>query len=61
MDLEEFVDIENYEGLYKVNKKGDIWGCKSKRLLKPVLNKLLGYYQIQLCKNGKIKWYYIFR
>ena len=61
MDLEEFVDIENYEGLYKVNKKGDIWGCKSKRLLKPVLNKLLGYYQIQLCKNGKIKYYYIHR
>ena len=60
MDLEEFVDIKNYEGLYKVNRKGDVWSCKRKRLLKPELN-TRGYYRIVLCKDGKAKKYSIHR
>src|SRR5210317_1041577 len=60
MDLEELVDIKNYEGLYKVNRKGDVWSCKRKRLLKPELN-TRGYYRIVLCKDGKAKKYSIHR
>ena|SRR5210317_1264618 len=60
MDLEEFVDIENYEGLYKINNKGDIWNCKRNKLMKPWLD-TPGYYRIQLCKNGKAKYYSIHR
>jgi|SRR5210317_1041026 len=61
MDLEEFVDIENYEGLYKINRNGNVWGCKSNRLLKSSLNNINGYYQIHLCKDGKGKHYTIHR
>src|SRR6056300_811933 len=61
MDLEEFVDIKNYEGLYKVNKKGDVWSCGRNRLLKYWLNNYRGYYQIDLSKDGKRKTHYIHR
>ena len=60
MDLAEFVDIIGYEGLYKINKNGDIYGVKNKKILKPSLDRH-GYYKINLCKNGKRKTYLIHR
>jgi hypothetical protein len=53
MDLEEFVDIIGYEGIYKINKNGDIYSIKNKKIRKPKLHK--GYYYISLSKNGKEK------
>jgi len=57
--MEGFVDIENYEGLYKVNIKGDVWSVRNNRLLKPVLSR--GYKSVVLCNNTKRKMYRIHR
>jgi len=55
----EFVDIEGYEGLYKINRNGDIWSCRNGRFLKPALAR--GYKMIGLHKDGKQKSYLIHR
>lgn len=34
LDLNDFVDICNFEGLYKINKKGDVYSCRNKCILK---------------------------
>jgi hypothetical protein len=57
--MDEFIDIIGYEGLYKINKNGDVYGIKNKKIRKPYLNK--GYYTIQLWKNNKEKNYSIHR
>jgi hypothetical protein len=44
MDLEEFIDLKDYEGIYKINKKGDILNIKKNKILKPQLGKD-GYYR----------------
>lgn len=49
--MDGFVDIPGYEGLYAINKSGDIWSYKSKKILKP--STIDGYYKIKLRKNGK--------
>lgn len=59
-NLEEFVNIEGYEGLYKINKNGDVLNVKSNRLLKPSLSKC-GSLRIHLCKDGKKKYFSIMR
>tara|TARA_R110002126_G_scaffold88064_3_gene211255 strand:- start:305 stop:814 length:510 start_codon:yes stop_codon:yes gene_type:complete len=60
MDLAEFIDIIGYEGLYKINKNGEIYSIKRNKILKPRLNKK-GYHRINLCKNSKLKTYEIYR
>jgi len=60
MDLTEFIDIIDYEGLYKINKNGEIWSCYTNKILKPNLTKK-GYYYINLCKNNQRKYYRLHR
>jgi len=56
----EFIDIPEYEGLYKANKNGEILGCKSKKILKPIIFKR-GYLRVNLYKNNKHKLHFIHR
>ena len=60
MDLEEFIDIQGYEGLYKINRKGEILGLKKNKLLKQHTHRL-GYLIFFLFKNKKRKQFYIHR
>jgi len=60
MDLEEFIDIQGYEGKYKINKNGDILNVKRNNILKPNLHKD-GYYKIGLFKDNKKKDFLIHR
>jgi len=53
--------LKDYEGLYLINKQGEIYGIKNKRIIKQHTNKNSGYYQINLCKNGIRKLYYLHR
>lgn len=46
-------DIKNFEGLYKINNKGEIYSTKSNKKIKPI-KQHTGYYHVSLCKNGKI-------
>jgi hypothetical protein len=50
----DFVDVIGYEGLYKINQAGEIFGVKRQKLLKNCINKH-GYYVVNLCKEGNIK------
>jgi hypothetical protein len=52
--MDEFVDIIGYEGLYKINKNGDVYGVKNKKILKLFLNRK-DYYVVSLWKNSKGK------
>jgi hypothetical protein len=54
MDLTDFVDIIGYEGLYKINKNGNVYGVIQNKIKKPQLHKS-GYFCIQLSKNSKPK------
>jgi len=49
-----FVDVPGFEGLYGINKSGDIFSYISNKTIKPYLHRD-GYLQIYLCKNGKKK------
>ena len=62
-------DVVGYEGLYKVSNKGNVYSVARKdtigrkcggRMLKPLSHKV-GYLQVQLHKNGKMKNKYIHR
>lgn len=44
-------DVVGYEGLYKVSDSGEVWGCKSKRKLKPTIGRR-GYKRVHLYKDG---------
>lgn len=43
---DEFVDIIGYEGLYQINRKGEVLGLKSNKILKKRINK--GYVRFVL-------------
>jgi hypothetical protein len=47
MELSEYEDIKGYEGLYKINKLGDIYSCWYRRKMTP-LNKSDGYLYVDL-------------
>ncbi len=51
--MEEFKIIDNYDN-YEVSSQGNVRNSKTKRILKPSLNRG-GYLQIVLCKNSKLK------
>lgn len=64
MDKTGFVDIKGYEGLYAINKKGDIYcypkdrgirGIKAERIMKKYV-KPEGYVNACLYKDGKRKY-----
>ena len=62
--IEIWKDIKGFEGLYQASNLGRVkslkrpYGLKEK-ILKPGL--ACGYYQVQLCKNSKVKFYYVHR
>lgn len=58
--LENFVDIQGYEGLYKVNNRGEVLSVRSMKLLKAGKNSH-GYMNIALTKDGKSKTHKIHR
>ena len=53
-------DIKGYEHEYAVTEDGQVYSYKSKKFLKQNKNKQ-GYLRVQLCKNGKVKNYYVHR
>jgi hypothetical protein len=55
----EFVDIIGYEGLYKINRNGDVLSCRSNKYLKTWSVK--GYKYVNLYKDKKKKSYRIHR
>jgi len=50
----ELYDVKGYEGLYKINKNGDVYAVKRKIYMKQTIN-YAGYYFINLWKNSKRK------
>ena len=52
--------IIGYENLYKINNYGEVLSLRSNKILKPNDNGI-GYFIIQLYKNGKRKNYLIHR
>lgn len=52
-------DIKNYEGLYAITSYGKVWSYRSKKFLKPYVNK--GYLQVALSKDKESKNFYIHR
>lgn len=50
--MDDFIDIVGYEGLYKINKNGEVWSCRSNIFLKPVLNNY-GYLVVSLGRKNK--------
>ena len=57
MDI--LVDVVGYEGLYKINKNGDVWSCGQRKvLMKQRLDKD-GYLRANLYKNQKPKTFHI--
>lgn len=61
-DLNLFYDIKGFEGLYKINKNGDILSLPNKAsfyysLKIPYINK--GYLKVALFKNGKGKNFFV--
>jgi hypothetical protein len=63
--MNEWIDIKGYEGLYKINRQGQIkrlkgYQASEERILTPIDNGR-GYLGVGLCKNGKKKRFYIHR
>lgn len=58
--LEDFVDIQGYEGLYKVSNKGEVLSVRSGKLLKAGKNSH-GYMNVALTQNGKSKTHKVHR
>lgn len=42
-------DVIGYEGLYKINRQGEVWSCSQRKMMIPQLEK--GYYWIKLRKD----------
>ena len=66
MDIMEFTDftdylfdVIDYEGLYKINQKGDVYCVERNKLLKSGSDK--PYNVVSLCKNGKYKKFLLHR
>ena len=59
--MDELHDLNDYEGLYKINKQGEIWSNHYKKLMKLTLNNGTGYYGIEITKDGIPKYTSIHR
>lgn len=55
----DFIDVIGYEGLYKINKEGDVWSCKYKKLKK--FSMVDGYKRVSLSKNDVERRYLVHR
>jgi hypothetical protein len=47
--MEDFVDIIGYEGIYLINRNGDVWSCRMNRLIKSFIS--YEYLRINLNKK----------
>lgn len=56
----EFIDILGYEGKYKINRLGEIYSIKGKKILRHRID-TKGYRQICLCVDYEKKYYLIHR
>ena len=60
MSVEEMADIQGYEGLYKIDRKGNVYRKNKNRMLKPAPTNW-GYLTVDLHKNGKGKTHKVHR
>ena len=58
--MNEWIDIIGYEGLYKINKIGDVYSVRLGRLIKPSISNK-GYKYVDLYKNNKRERFLIHR
>jgi hypothetical protein len=47
-------ELKDYEKLYKINKKGEIWSNYYNRMMTPTIGSA-GYYNIEISKDGVVK------
>lgn len=52
--MDELFDLKDYEELYKINKKGEIWSNYYNKMMTPTLHNT-GYYIIEITKDGVVK------
>ena len=52
--MEDFTDIKGFEGKYKINRSGNVFSVKRKKLLKPIINSH-GYLRVLLSDSNKKK------
>jgi len=53
--MEDFEDIIGFEGLYQINRNGEVYSIKRKLLMKPTINSH-GYLTLGLRKNNKYNY-----
>lgn len=53
-------DIKDYEGLYKINKDGEVFSTRSNKILKTYFDSAIDQFYIYLRKNKKRKKFYIY-
>lgn len=58
--MENWKDIEGYEGLYQVSTHGRVRSLKRNKIMNPV-KAINGYMRVRLIKNGKDKNYLVHR
>lgn len=58
--MEEWKDIQGYEGLYKVSNKGRVYSTSTGTIITPKTNNK-GYHHIILCKSGEKKSFLVHR
>jgi len=56
-----WVDIQGYEGLYKISSYGNVYSVRSKRNLKIKKNVAHGYNEIELNYKGKVRYFRVHR
>lgn len=52
-------EIPGFEGLYSINRYGDVYSSRRSQFLVPKLKN--GYYRVRLSKNNKVKPYLVSR
>jgi len=60
LNIEDFEFIKGYENLYKINRKGEIYSCRCKKIMTPMINNC-NYLYVSLRKEGKRSKGYIHR
>lgn len=60
INIEDYIDVQNYIGYYKINKQGNVYSIKNKIILKYYLTED-GYHSIILNKDKKGKGYFVHR
>lgn len=61
MDEEVFVDIKDYEGLYKISNHGRVYSINYGYILRPTSKSRLGHCRVALYKNKQPKFFLIHR